>query len=263
MAGKKIWLTWLPGKDCEEDLAATMQALQMVGLEVSGAPWIDDLEKTVWTELCDMLSGDEAPDLWLVAGRQEDYANERFRYGLSLLSVSLLDMNPSLVTFAQGLDGEVDNLPTLLQHWTPLDSNPGWNAKIVAAAYSPPKTSPKFDFHQTVIAHSAIGQWFEVGPASGAEPWVGAMFGIVEGDAEIVFQAVGSRGQLPKTATNEYPSQGIKAEIAGDDYIAWALQNTVSPEQSYYVKVTGFPKKIFYSGHPGTDQAEVQVLELS
>jgi len=263
MAGKKIWLTWLPGKECEAELKETMQALQQVGLEVSGAPWIDDLEKCVWTELYDMLSGDEAPDLWLVTGRQEDYASERYRYGLSLLSASLLQMNPSLITFAQGLDGTIENLPTLLRHWLPLDSAAGWNAKIVAAAYGAAISPPTFDYYNTVIAHSAIGQWFEVGPAAGEEPWVGAMFGIIEGDAEIAFQAVGERGQLPKTATNEYPSEGIKAEIAGDDYIAWALQNEITDEQSYYVKITGFPKKIMFGGHPGTDQAEVHLLELS
>lgn len=263
MAGKKIWVTWLPGQECEPELQNTMQALQAVGLEVSGAPWIDDLEKTAWTELGDMLAGDEAPELWLVAGREQDFSNDRFRYGLSLLSATLLQTNPALRIFAQGLDGDMGELPTLLSHWTVLDNVDGWNAKIVAAAYGGAAPLPEFDFHSTVIAHSAIGQWFEVGPAAGGGDWAGAMFGVIDGDAEIIFQAVGSRGQLPETAVNEYPSQGIKAEINGDGFTAWALQNKISEDQSYYIKVQGFPKKIMFGGHPGTDQADVHVINLS
>ncbi len=69
--------------------------------------------------------------------------------------------------------------------------------------------------------------------------------------------------QQCKTAINEYPTQGIQAEIGGDGFVAWALQNTISEDQSYYVKVQGFPKKIMFGGHPGTDQAEVHVISLS
>jgi hypothetical protein len=49
MAGKKIWVTWLPGKENEAELQQTIKALQMVGLEVSGSPWVDDREKCEWT----------------------------------------------------------------------------------------------------------------------------------------------------------------------------------------------------------------------
>jgi hypothetical protein len=264
MAGKKIWVSWLPGKACEAELQQTIKALQQVGLEVSGAPWIDDLEKCAWTELAEMLAADNGPDLWLVSGRQEDFANPRFTYGLSLLVAAMSPANPTVKVFAQCIDGKLEQaLPTLCADWGLLDSNPGWSAKVVAAAYSPAAKKPEADFYFTVIAHSALGQWFEVGPVAGEDEWQGAMFGLNEGDAKIVFQAVGPRGQLPEKAVNEFPAQGIEAEISGVNYTAWALQNKISDQQSYYVKVTGFPQKIMFGGHPGTDQAEVQVISLS
>lgn len=264
MAGKKIWVTWLPGKENEAELQQTIKALQMVGLEVSGSPWVDDLEKCEWTELTEMLSGEDSPDLWLMCGRSEDFNNARLRYGLSVCCSFLDFAHPSLKTFVQVIDGSViPELPTLLQSSEVLSSDGAWSAKVVAAAYGAPQAIVKTDFHSTIIAHSAIGQWFEVGPAEGEPEWEGAMFGVAGDNCEVTFQAVGPRGQLPEKAVNEFPSQGIKAEIGEDEYTACALQNKISSTQSYYVKIKGFPQKIMFGGHPGTDQAAVNIITLS
>lgn len=264
MAAKKIWVTWLPGDNNQKELHATIEALRVVGLEVNGAPWIDDLEKSVWTELVDMLSADQKPDLWLVAGRSEDLANTRIRYALSLISANLIEQGLPTKIFLQNIEGQsMPALPTLLSHWIHLDSAAGWNAKVVAAAFGGAMEQPALDFHFTIIAHSHIGQWFEVGPAKGAEAWSGAMFGVSEGDNELAFQAVGERGQLPEKSTNEFPAMGIEAQIGDTNFIACALQNKISANQSYYIKVKGFPGTVMFGGHPGTDDAEVHLLTLS
>lgn len=264
MAAKKIWVTWLPGDNNQKELHATIQALQVVGLDVNGAPWIDDLEKSVWTELADMLCGPEAPELWLVAGRAQDFAAPRIRYALSLISANLIERAPNAKVFIQGIDDKgVGDLPLLLAHWSPLDTNSGWNAKVVAAAYGTAAQKAELDFHFSVIAHSHIGQWFEVGPAKGSEAWKGAMFGIHGEDTELAFQAVGDRGQLPEKSVNEFASMGIEAEIAEQKYTACALQNSISDQQSHFIKVKGYPDSIMFGGHPGTDDAEVTVLNLT
>lgn len=264
MAGKKVWVSWLPGKKCEAELQSTVQSLQQVGLEVSGAPWEDDLEKCAWMELGDMLTAEDGPELFIIAGRADDFAKQRFRYGLSLLSAFILQHRPELKVFRQVIDGNVlQGLPSLLQDLSPLDASPGWNAKVVAAAYSAPSKTTAFDFHFSIIAHSAIGQWFEIGPKEGQAPWAGAMLGVSGNDAKIVFQAVGERGQLPDKAVNEYAMQGIKADIAEHEYEAWALKNSVTDGQSYYVKVQGFPSKIMFAEHPDNEESEVTVLTLS
>lgn len=264
MSAKKIWVTWLPGDKNQKALHSTIEALQAVGLVVNGAPWIDDLEKSVWTELVDMLTGDDKPDLWLVAGRSEDFSNSRVRYALSLVSANLISLQSETKVFVQNIDGEpIENLPTLLQHWASLENSPGWNAKVVATAFSSDTNKPNLDFHFSMIAHSHIGQWFEVGPAEGEKDWAGAMFGIEKDSGEIAFQAVGERGQLPEKSTNEYPSNGIEAEIGEHEFMACALQNTVSDKQSYYIKVKGFPSVVMFGSEPGSEEAEVHLLRLS
>lgn len=263
MAGKKVWVTWLPGKEDENELQTTIKELQMVGLEVSGAPWVDELEKSGWTELADILSADDSPDLWLVAGRESDFNLVRNRYALSLMSASLAQTNPLLKVFTRTIDQSTTvALPDLCSNWQSLEG-PGWNAKVVAAAYTSASTLFTLDCHISVIAHSAIGQWFEIGPKTDDEPWSGAMFGVSGEGAEIGFQAVGDRGQLPEKSVNEFASKGIEAEIGEDQYIACSLQNNITSTQSYYVKVQGVPNKIMFGGHPGTDKAEVQVVSLT
>lgn len=263
MSAKKIWVTWLPGDNNQKELHATIEALQAVGLQVNGSPWIDDLEKSVWTELADMLCGDEAPDLWLLTGRVEDFTNPRIRYALSMISSNLLERKAQAKIFVQCIDAEnPDDLPLLSAHWQTMDTTAGWNAKMVAAAFSSAPPSPQHDFHFTVIAHSHIGQWYEVGPAKGQVAWKGAMFGLTGEGAEIAFQAVGKRGQLPEKSVNEYAQNGIEAEIGGDTFTACALQNVITDEDAYFIKVKGAPEKIMFGGHPGTDQAEVNLIDL-
>jgi hypothetical protein len=264
MAGKKVWVSWLPAKECEAQLQSSVHALQQVGLEVSGAPWEDDLEKCAWMELGDMLSAQDGPELFIIAGRVEDFAKHRFRYGLSLLCAFLLQHRPQLKVFRQVIDSStLQDLPRLLHDLTPLDTSPGWSAKVVAAAYSAATKATEFDCHVSVIAHSAIGQWFEIGPKAGQAPWAGAMLGVSGNDAKVVFQAVGERGQLPDKAVNEYAMQGIKADIAEHEYEAWALKNAIADGQSYYVKVQGFPSKVMFAEHPDNQESEVTVITLS
>ncbi len=264
MSAKKIWVTWLPGDNNQKELHATIGDLQAVGLQVNGSPWIDDLEKSVWTELADMLCCDEAPDLWLLSGRAEDFASKRIRYALSMIASNMLERNAQAKVFVQCIDSvSAAEMPMLSSHWQTMDTGPGWNAKMVAAAFSPAVAKPKQDFHFTVIAHSHIGQWYEVGPAKGQEAWKGAMFGLAGEGAEIAFQAVGKRGQLPEKSVNEYAQNGIEAEIGGVNFTACALQNLISDEDAYFIKVKGAPDKIMFGGHPGQDQAEVNLIDLT
>lgn len=87
------------------------------------------------------------------------------------------------------------------------------------------------------------------------------MFG-VSGEGEIAHHLVGPKGQLPEKSVLEYATQGIKAEVGGVEYTAWSVQNKIGPNDSYYVKVEGHPSKLMFGGHPGTDQAEVTIIDL-
>jgi len=109
-----------------------------------------------------------------------------------------------------------------------------------------------------VYGNEQIGQWIEVGPNEA--PWKGTMFGVA--GAEIGFQAVGPKGELPKTSTLEYPVKGMKISHGGTEYIAWAVQNEIDSDTSYFVKVEGFPESVIFSSYATDEEAEAYVVRL-
>ncbi|MFQ5773113.1 MAG: hypothetical protein ACE5GS_01205 [Kiloniellaceae bacterium] len=262
MAGKKVWLTWMPGGEGAPQPQDTVATLGRYGLEASGAQWTDDLEKVAWAELGGVLLDRANADLWVLAGRRGDLESPRNRYALSLVTAMVRDgRGGDLRGVCLGLDfaPEAAGMPFLLRSFQLLDGRDGgWPAALVAAAYGAPAPAVH-DFRLNVIAHSLVGQWFEVGPREGE--WQGVMLG-ASAEGTITHHAVGPRGQLPEKAVLEYPVQGIEAQIGADKFLAWAVQNRLGPEDSYYVRIEGYPTKLIFGGHPGTDQAEVVVLDL-
>jgi len=263
MAGKKVWVTWLPaGKEAPQPEGA-LKALASAGLQVSGSPWIDDLEKMAWYDLGTRLQDRAQADLWLIAGRQEDFKSPRYRYGLSLVTAMTRDRRGSgfpILCLSLDTVPEAGAMPTLmrgLRFLTATDS--GWAAKI-AASFLKKGDGAAWDFRLSATGHPFIGQWFEVGPREGE--WQGVMFG-VSGEGKIAHHLVGPKGQLPERSVLEYATQGIKAEVSGVEYTACSVQNKIGPNDSYYIKVEGHPSKVMFGGHPGTDQAEVTILSLS
>jgi hypothetical protein len=263
MAAKKAWMTWMPtgeGAPAPQDAVAQMAR---AGLDVGGAAWVDDLEKAAWTELGTRLLEPGAVDLWVVAGRREDFARPRDRYGLSLTwAMVQAQREKPLPVFVLGLDfaPTPDDLPTLLAGFKPLSATQGgWPAKIVAGAFAKAKPGGA-DWRFNVIAHPLIGQWFEVGPVEGT--WEGVLMGVSE-PGKITHHAVGPKGELPERAVLEYPTCGIEAEVGGTRYTAWSVRNRVGPDVAYFVKVDGFPERIVFGGNPEADDAEVVVLRLS
>lgn len=262
MAGKKIWVTWMPAGEHAQKPEKVLNSLGSSGLQIGGAPWIDDLEKMAWYELGTLLTEAANADLWLIAGGRGDFQSPRNRYALSLITAMVREgRGPAFPIFCLCVDHTPDarSMPTLTREFRFLAAaDPNWPAKIATAFLKKAAAEP-WEFRLSAVGHPIIGQWFEIGPRT--EEWAGAMFG-VSGEATILHHMVGPKGQLPEKSVLEYATQGIKAEVGGVEYTAWSVQNTIGPESSYYVKVDGIPPKILFGGHPGTDKAEVTVLEL-
>jgi len=262
MARKKIWLTWLPteGGDGAEGGSGpqdTVAFLTHSGLEVGGAPWVDDPDNLAWAELGNLLLGENAPDIWLVAGTGPDFAAPATRYALSMIAAMLREAERPIAMACLGLDGALDPeaMPSLLSSALLLDGNDfGWAAQVLNA-----RPAEEEDFRLGVIAQKLLGQWLELGPREGE--WHGAMVGAAEGGS-ITHHAVGTKGQLPQRATLEYPLQGLEAELAGTKFTAWAVQNRLGPEDSYFVRIEGRPARLILGQHPESDEAEVRVLDL-
>lgn len=274
MAGKKVWVTWMPttpkmpamqGTSSDSEALQQAQVLKMLdsyGLKVGGAQWVDDLKKMAWYELASILLERDKVDLWLIAGERNDLESVSNRYALSLITATVREgRGNDFPIFCLGLDYMPDaaTMPSLIRDFRfLLNSDSGWPAKIVTSFVKKTRVEP-MDFRLTAIGHQFIGQWFEVGPREGE--WQGVMFG-VSGEAKITHHIVGQKGMLPEKGILEYPAMGIGAEVKGVEYTACSVQNTIGNNDSYFVKVEGFPGKILFGGHPGTDKAEVRVLDL-
>lgn len=262
MAQRKIWITWM-AKEGGEGPEAVIRALGENGLDPSGAKWTDDLKNFAWSELADALVSQATADVWLIACDKTSLEKPSNRYALSLITAILQENRGfKFPIIMLGIDfaPDSDSLPTLLKSLQIISkSDPAWAAKIVARTFTQNAAAPP-DFRITVRANSMFGQWFEVGPRDCE--WQGVMFGASE-DGKITHHAVGPKGVLPERTVLEYQIQNMTANVAGNTINAWAVQNTLGPEDSYYVKVDGAPQTIVFGGHPGSDQAEVTVLTLS
>jgi hypothetical protein len=268
MAAKKAWVTWMPAEAGAPGPDAALGALAKAGLQVSGAKWVDDLEKVAWVDLGVQLLDPKAADLWIVAGRRADLAAPRNRYALSLaVAMVRAQREGPLPGFVVGLDfaPAPADLPPLLTGFKCVSgTDVGWPAKVVAGAYAK-GAAPAEEWRLNLIAHALIGQWFEVGPAAGE--WDGAIVGVSGGvgggEAKIVQHAVGPKGELPERTVVEYPSRGIKAVLGDTGFVCWAVQNRIGPESSYFVKVEGHPDRIVFGPAPKEDAPEVTVLALA
>ena len=167
---------------------------------------------------------------------------------------------PIRILFA-GLDAAPapDGLPALLQGTDSIGPPAAaWGAKTVAAAMRAAAPLPAEPFRVSIIAHSSLGQWFEVGPADSA--WNGALFGVDDG--EITHHGVGPGAVLPEQCTLEYPSMGLRIDAGGHAFTCCSVKNRLEPGQSYFVRVTGMPASILFGEHPEHDEAEVRLLDL-
>ena len=256
---KTIWLTSLDSsRDPVEKLMAQMKPY---GIEIKGHFWVDNLEKMAWLQAREELL---KPDVmaWLILASQEKWSVPSIRYGLSLLRIMLQAKKG--VAFPTGVLFTGEEGPSLESFPTPLRGveifsliDPSLSAKLVAKAYKPPQEISgeyRMDIHGT----PAIGQWFEIGPQN--DTWSGAMFGVAEG--EIHFHAVGPKGSLPAQAVVEYPVKGLKMRLGEKDYTAWAVQNEMNPQVSYFVKISGYPETILFGSYSSQEEAEMYIVRL-
>ncbi|MFM2478734.1 hypothetical protein [Celerinatantimonas sp. MCCC 1A17872] len=229
------------------------------GLAVKGHFWSDNMEKMEWAGPIPEMCAEDV-GVWLIKGSLESYSSDKTLCGLSLLASVLFTRkgrNFPIILLCD--DGVIDplSLPTILQHAEYVEQEK-LGAKLAAKANIPLKRDMEYrlDLHPL----PGLGLWFEIGPSKGAN-WQGAMFG-VSGDADIAAHGVGSAGQLPKSCVLNYPMQGIKLELNNELYLSWATKNLLSNGESYYVKVTGFPKSIVFGEYDESDSAELYSFKL-
>jgi len=257
---KKIWMSSLDHD--EKRVKELISQFKTYGLEVSGHFWEKDPEKLSWMGVREELVKPEIT-MWVIAGPEEMFRDKDTRYGLSLLAVMLQAARgiafPVVVLQTKGNPISPAELPTSLKGVEVMSAAGGaFGAKLVAKVHGGGKPDVAADYRLDLYGNAHIGQWFEVGPRTGT--WPGGMFA-VEG-AEITFHGVGPKGSLPKKAVLNYPMEGLKLSLGGKDYTAWAVQNPLDEETSYFLRVKGFPESVLFGPYSEQEAADVFVVEL-
>jgi len=256
---KAIWVTSLGAS--QDPVKQLMSQMKPYGLEVQGHFWKDDLKKMAWMAARESLV-DSKVSMWGILGSDDELRAPDTLYGLSLLAITVQARRglhfPVMILQTRGKPISSEQLSTPLKGAdVMLASESGLGAKLVARIHKPPKPiSP--EYHLDIYGNEQIGQWFEVRPAQGS--WPGVMFGVT--GAEITFHAVGPTGSLPRKTVLNYPMQGLKLEMGGKEYLAWAAQNELHAETSYFVKVEGYPEAIVFGPYSTEEAADVFVVGL-
>jgi hypothetical protein len=256
---KAIWVTSLGAS--QDPVKQLMSQMKTYGLEVQGHFWKDDLQKMAWMAARESLV-DAKVSMWGILGSDEELRAPDTRYGLSLLAVTVQARRglhfPVMILQTRGEPISAEQLGTPLKGTdVMLASDSGLGAKLAARVHKPPKPISA-EYHLDILGNEQIGQWFEVRPAQ--RSWPGVMFGVA--GAEITFHAVGPAGSLPHKTVLNYPMQGLKLEMGGKEYLAWATQNELNAETSYFVKVEGYPESIVFGPYSTEQEADVFVVRL-
>lgn len=256
---KTLWLTSLI--DSEEKVKHLIAQLRTYGLEARGHFWEDEIDKMAWSRPREELIRPEI-SLWLILASNDHLKSSSVRYGLSLLCLTLqaakgVSFPVAILVADKELPSE-EGLPTPLRGSDLLSlTDPGMAAKLVVKLNMPLKEIQP-EYRIDTYGHPHIGQWFEVGPSS--QTWPGAMLGV--SGAEITFHAVGPKGSLPATSSLRYPLKGMKLNWGEKEYTAWAVQNEMDPQTSYFVKIEGFPDSILFGPYSTGEEADVFVYQL-
>lgn len=256
---KSIWLSAVP-RD-EAAVQKMMSQMKQYGLVLQGHFWTNDNAKMAWIGPRDELLNDQVVMWAILAGRGELMQGD-LRFGLSMLALTVQAQKKTglsiVILQTEGDPMKADELPTPLQGSIVLPAaDPGTLAKLVAKVHAKTPSLPAA-YEVAMVGNEQIGQWLEVRPTQGS--WPGVIFGVDDGD--IVFQAVGPAGQLPQKSVLNYAMQGLKLEMGGSAFTAWATRNEVSLETSYFVKISGTPKTILFGPYAEDSETELYVVHL-
>ncbi len=257
---KSLWITSL-AKD-EAAIQKLTARFKTYGIQMEGHFWQNDNAKLAWLGARDEITGDRIA-VWAILGTREELLQDDLRYGLSLLSLSVQARRgvgfPMVILQTDGDPLSTDDLPTPLRRVIVLPAaDPGTPAKLVAKLHAKAPKLPA-PYYLDMVGNEQLGQWLEVRP-TGEEAWPGVIFGVEEG--EIVFQAVGPPGRLPKTTVLNYAMQGLQLELGATSFTAWAARNEVSTDYAYFVKIKGCPRTLLFGPYVEDEAAELYIVHL-
>lgn len=264
MADKCAWvIAWGEGVDPAAQLIAG--AARQYGLNVKGQHW-PEKEKQAW-----LASAKEAADaqtaVILLVTTHAVYAQPENRRALALFRLRLQSLLNRQVDGVVLLQGPPPSEPSpelfgtaVLGDWMVVGPTDKWVARAVARAHAPAKSS--LPLRLSVYAEERLGVWLELRPRT-TEALQGFIAGVSGTGADITFHAVGLSGRLPDKSVNEYELRGLKFDTEGVAFNAWGLQNKITPEQSYFIRLEGEPDMLAFGALPGGEISELEFVRLA
>ncbi len=262
MAERCVWLIGVGNVDAAAQLAASQ--LRAYGVNLQGQKWPVG-EKQAW-----LASAQEAASagarLILVVATPEDYQKPELRRELALFRLFLQTLVKSPVnglviltdpSMAQEVQTDLPGTPLLGDF--EIVQSAGWQAKAVARLHAP--RNPKWPARFGLYAQEKVGVWLEVKPHP-TETTAGCLVGVSGNESNISFHAVGQAGCLPEKSVNEYEMKGIEFESAGQKFMAWALQNSFTISEAYYVRLEGEPDVLAIGTLPSGELSDVDLFCL-
>lgn len=258
MSDKCAWIITLGDNDAPAQAAAAQ--LAAYGLPPKGQRW--PKEDDGWVASAQEAAQANAA-IVIVVGTHAQYNDPALRRRLALFRLALQTRRKATVNGIAILAGEPgtttqESSNGLLDDWL-VASDTRWVAKAVARAHAP--IAPAWPARLGVHAQERLGVWLEVHPAPG-QTAAGAMLGVSGNNATISFHAVGPAGALPERTVNEYELKGLKFDAGNKPFEAWALQNTMAAEQSYFVRIEGEPDWLAIGSLPDGQPDDVHLLRL-
>ena len=256
---KKIWVTALDHD--EKKVQKILSTIRQYGLDGNGHFWQDDIKNMAWFSPKEAIV-DKESCLWVILGSGKSLETDSVRFGLALLTLTVqAEKGLGFPVLFVASEGDINNdvLPTPLKGADIIASgSPSLGAKMVAKANTPIKEIDS-DYRIDLHANPNYGIWFEIGP-SGDSVWNGALLGV--SNALIDAHGVGSAGKLPEKAILEYQMQGLKLKLGEKEYTAWAVQNKLDSNNSYYVRVREMPESIIFGPYSSEEEASVNIINL-
>lgn len=256
---------WIIGIGEVEPVAQLVaRQLKPYGVNIKGQKWPLG-EKQPWLGSAQEAAGAGAHVVIIVAST-ESYNDKDLRRELSLFRIMLQTLLKQPVAGFVILTNPTNELEStapffginILNDWEVV-SGTTWPAKVVARLNVARKLN--WPIKLEIFAQEKLGVWLSVNPQPGSIMH-GCVVGVSGNNADIDFHAVGPTGRLPERSVNEYELKGIEFDIDNQHFKAWALQNTISPEDAYYVRLENEPDIIAVGSLPSGEIVDLNLLHL-
>ncbi len=256
---KKIWITSLINN--QTDLQCLINLLKPYKINVDGSFWQEDPKQMAWSNSQESIV-DKDIGLWIVLTDEVTLQSNSIRKGLSALAL-MVEVNrpdlPLMILITDYNDQNQLKLPTPLKHAQIIALNSSNLGVKIVSKLNLPSSKRDYDYRLKLYPLRELGLWLELGPKHPLV-WQGIMLGV--NGAEINFQAEGAKGTLPEQSTLEYPQQGLKIKSSDTEFIAWAIQNAINDNRSYFARISELPDQILFGAYTQNDETEAYILNF-